>query len=454
MTAPTSGTFTVGQTVPITWTAGNEAAGSTVALCYDTGTFFGSATWITFSQAATTGTYNWNTSDVPTGTYYVGGYLYSGGKPYYSHLTGSITIQAAALPTFNLTAPTPAPSPPARRSRSNGLPATWPPAVRSPSAMTRPLRLGRRRNNLDHRLSQIFGGDGSGTYNWNTTGVAPGTYYIAGYLYSSGMPYYCHLSQSITIQAAAVPTFNLAAPGPGSYTAGQTVQIQWTAGNVAAGSTIALCYDTGTTFGGATWITYNQAAADGNGTYSWNTTGVAPGTYYVGGYLYSGGAPTYSHLTQSITIQAAGAPTFNLTAPTSGTYTPGQTVQIQWTAGNVAAGSTIALCYDKGTSFGNVTWITYSQTARRRQRRLQLEHHRRGDGYVLHRRLPLFRRQAVLLPPDSADHHPIRRRYNVQLDGPDLRILHRRPDGADPVDGRQRGRRQHHLPLLRQRHFV
>ena len=48
-----------------------------------------------FSQAATTGTYNWNTADVPAGTYYIGGYLYSGGTPYYSHLTQSITIQAA-----------------------------------------------------------------------------------------------------------------------------------------------------------------------------------------------------------------------------------------------------------------------------------------------------------------------------------------------------------------------
>ena len=74
-----------------------------------------------------------------------------------------------------------------------------------------------------------------------------------------------------------------------------------------------------------------------------------PGTYYIGGYLYSGGKPTYSHLTQSITIQAAAAPTFTLT-------------------------------------------------------------------------------------------------------GPDLRHVHRRPDGPDHVDGRQRAGRQHGRPLLRHRH--
>ena len=37
-----------------------------------------------------------------------------------------------------------------------------------------------------------------------------------------------------------------------------------------------------------TWIEFSQAAANGNGTYNWNTTGVAPGTYYIGGYLYVG----------------------------------------------------------------------------------------------------------------------------------------------------------------------
>ncbi len=203
LTGPTSGVFTIGQTVLIQWTAGNMAAGSTIALCYDTGTSFSNATWITFNQAAATG---------------------------------------------------------------------------------------------------------NGSYNWDTTGVAPGTYYIGGYLWSGGAPTYSHLTQSITIQAAAAPTFNLTAPTSGSYTAGQTVSIQWAAGNVVAGSTIALCYDTGTSFSNATWITFNQAAATGNGSYNWNTTGVAPGTYYIGGYLWSGGKPTYSHLTQSITIQAAAAP--------------------------------------------------------------------------------------------------------------------------------------------------
>ena len=134
---------------------------------------------------------------------------------------------------------------------------------------------------------------------------------------------------------------------------------------MAAGSTVALCYDTGTSFSNATWITFGQTGANGTGSYSWNTTGVAPGTYYIGGYLYSGGSPYYSHLTQSITIQAnAPAATFTLTAPTSGTFTVGQAVPIQWTAASVAAGSSVNLCLDTDTAWnGNETWIKYGVAA-------------------------------------------------------------------------------------------
>ena len=132
---------------------------------------------------------------------------------------------------------------------------------------------------------------------------------------------------------------------------------------MAAGSTIALCYDTGTSFSNATWITFGQAAANGNGTYNWNTTGVAPGTYYIGGYLYSGGNPYYSHLTQGFTIQGT-TPAFTLTSPTSGTSAAGVSIPIQWTAGNVGANGTINLCYDTDTAWnGNETWVQFGITA-------------------------------------------------------------------------------------------
>ena len=144
--------------------------------------------------------------------------------------------------------------------------------------------------------------NGSGTYTWNTTGMTPGTYYIAGYMYDGkGTFTTSHLTQTITITAAAgrSQSFAVTSPSSATYQAGQKVSIPWTAGNVPSGSKISLCYDTDTTFdGNEHWIEIDGvAAANGGGTYAWNTAGMAPGTYYLAGYMYDGkGTFTFSHL--------------------------------------------------------------------------------------------------------------------------------------------------------------
>ena len=200
---------------------------------------------------------------------------------------------------------------------------------------------------------------------WYGNSLASGTHTVYVSWVASGESGGREDTNSVTLTVTQpTPTFTLAGPTSGTFTVGQKVPIQWTAGNVAAGSTVALCYDTDTRCNGnETWIKFGQAGANGNGSYSWDTTGVAPGTYYIGGYLYSGGKPYYSHLTQSITIQAGRHRQHStLTAPTSGTFTAGQTVPIQWTAGNVAAGSTVNLCSTRDTAWnGNETWIKFGQ---------------------------------------------------------------------------------------------
>ena len=152
--------------------------------------------------------------------------------------------------------------------------------------------------------------NGEGVYDWDTTGVAPGTYYIGGYLYDhqEGVATFSHLTQSFTIQAAT-PTFELTDPASETYAVGQVIPIQWTASSVAPGSSINLAYDTDADWGGdrETWFKFGETAANGNGTYYWDTTGVAPGTYYIAGYLYdhTANTATFSHLAQSFTIGTA-----------------------------------------------------------------------------------------------------------------------------------------------------
>ena len=157
-------------------------------------------------------------------------------------------------------------------------------------------------------IGGVTAADGSGSYSWNTTGVAAGTYYLAGYLYDDSVGYLSHLTSAITIAAGSNPSFTLTGPTSGSFTAGQTVTIQWTAANVDAGSSVSLAYDTTTNWGNAKWIEIGAlTAADGSGSYSWNTSGVAAGTYYLAGYLYDDSVGFLSHLTSAITI-AAGPP--------------------------------------------------------------------------------------------------------------------------------------------------
>ena len=209
-------------------------------------------------------------------------------------------------------------------------------------------------------IDKVSATNSGGTYAWNTTGVAPGTYYLAGYMYDGSKATFSHLGQAITITAPASQTFVLSGPTSGSFQKGASVTIQWTAGNVVAGSKISLCYDTDTTFNGNEhWIEIDGVtAANGSGSYTWNTANVPAGTYYLAGYLYNGSKATFSHLGQAITITAPPAQTFALSGPTSGTYMQGNSVSIQWAAGNVAAGSTISLCYDTDTTFnGNEHWI-------------------------------------------------------------------------------------------------
>ncbi|MCE5268982.1 MAG: hypothetical protein LLG00_13985, partial [Planctomycetaceae bacterium] len=370
LTGPTSGTFAAGETVPIQWTAANVPAGSVISLCYDKDTIWGNGneTWIEVDQVAAAsgaGSYNWNTTGVAGGTYYLAGYMWSGSKAYLSHLTQAITIQGGAAPAFTLTGPTSG-----TFTAGATIPIQWTAAnVPAGSVIS-----------LCYDKDTIWGNGnetwiavnhaaytGAGVYNWNTTGVTPGNYYIAGYLYANGAPTCSHLTTSIAIQPST-PAFTVTSPTSGTFSAGQTVAVQWNAANVPAGSTIALCYDTDNVWGQGveTWITLTQTAANGTGSYNWNTTGVAPGNYYMAGYLYANGTATPSHDLEPIKIQTApSTPTFNILSPTSGTMVAGQTVQIMWNAGNVPVGATIALCYDTDAVWGSGTehWITVSQTA-------------------------------------------------------------------------------------------
>ena len=370
LSAPTSGTYTAGAGVPILWTATNVVSGSTISLCYDEDTTWwnGNEHWITIDQiAAVNGndSYSWNTIGVAAGTYYVAGYMHTpSGRFILSHLTGAVQIQPAPQQQFFVL------SGPVSGTITAGdiVPVTW---TASGVVAGSKISLCYDQdttwwNGNEHWIAvdSIAAANGDGYYNWNTSQVAAGSYYMAGYMYDyAGTFTYSHLTGAIQIQPGQQQSFVLTAPTSGTYTAGNVVSIAWTAAGVVPGSTISLCYDQDTTWwnGNEHWIVVDGIqAANGSYSYNWNTAGVSAGTYYVAGYMYDyAGTFTYSHLTQAIQIQPGQQQSFVLTTPTSGTYTAGNVVSIAWTAAAVVPGSKISLCYDQDTTWwnGNEHWI-------------------------------------------------------------------------------------------------
>ncbi|MGD0518133.1 MAG: hypothetical protein ABSA26_11420, partial [Thermoguttaceae bacterium] len=133
------------------------------------------------------------------------------------------------------------------------------------------------------------------------------------------------------------------------------------AANTTSNDVISLCLDKDTTpwNGNERWIEVDKvSASNGDGTYTFTMPSMASGTYYVAGYMYDKSIHVFtdSHLTSTVTVPAQ---TFTLTGPTSGTYAPGDSVTIAWTAANTTSNDVISLCLDKDTTpwNGNERWI-------------------------------------------------------------------------------------------------
>ena len=360
LTGPVYNTYQSGDVVTIDWRAKDVGYSSKICLCYDTDTRWnGNEHWIEIDQVAAsngTASYAWNTTGISPGTYYIGGYLWSGGKPTFSHLTRSITIQGEPT-TFALTAPGSG-----TYNVGQNVSIQWSASnVRNGGTISLCYDVDNRWNGNEHwiEIDQVAAANGKGSYTWNTANVAPGTYYVGGYLWSNGRPVFSQLASRVTIQDVPA-TFSLLTPQT-TITAGATVPIRWKAGNYAAGSVVSLCYDTDNRWNGNEhWIEIDQATA-ASGVFNWDTTGLAAGRYYLGGYLWSNGKATFSRLTSPTTVNAPAA-TLTFISPQAGEYASGQTLLVEWKASSFAAGSKISLCYDTDTRWnGNEHWIEIDQ---------------------------------------------------------------------------------------------
>jgi hypothetical protein len=103
-----------------------------------------------------------------------------------------------------------------------------------------------------------------------------------------------------------VPDISLTMTNPlsGSYVAGAIVPVNWTAYGIQSGYTVNLCYATQpNTSGTEYWISVGEiTAVNGTASWNWDTTGVPPGIYYIGGYIWNGSTATYGFGATSFTI--------------------------------------------------------------------------------------------------------------------------------------------------------
>ena len=315
LSTPSPLTYTAGQNVTIQWTEAIVAAHSgSINLAYapNATQWSPNAHWLYNVATAATGagSYVWNTAGVAAGTYYLSGYLWDAPAevPSYSELyTTTIVIDPGD--SFALATPSPL-----TYTAGQNVTIRWTGTISAGDSGSINLAYAPNATawslNAHWMYNVATAAGGAGSYVWSTAGVAAGTYYLSGYLWDAtvGQPSYNELSTTpIVVRAGEVfapstPTsFALSTPSQLTYSAGQNVTIQWTEGIIAGDSgSINLAYAPNATAWSPNshWL-YNVAtAADGTGSYTWNTTGVAAGTYYLSGYLWDATAdqPFYSEL--------------------------------------------------------------------------------------------------------------------------------------------------------------
>ncbi|MCJ2564326.1 MAG: PQQ-binding-like beta-propeller repeat protein, partial [Candidatus Thermoplasmatota archaeon] len=172
-------------------------------------------------------------------------------------------------------------------------------------------------------------------FNWDTSAVAPGTYYVEINVFDSiGQVSTTSSANSFDIVASdSPPTVSAWEPGGTSgqsYIVGTGVQVEWTAtdDNAMPADNINV------TYGSA--MTWNDIVRDtaNDGVHTWDTTGVPPGNYYVNVSAYDSAGQTSSDLgnfTFGITLIPNLPPSISVLQPSGGeSWSGGSSVDVVW----------------------------------------------------------------------------------------------------------------------------
>ena len=150
-------------------------------------------------------------------------------------------------------------------------------------------------------LKQGWGGP---TFNWDTTGLAPGTYTMHSWANRSGSSWETFGSETVTLTGCTTASLT---PSNPTAPAGTAVGLTATSG----GGCPTPVYEFWVQYPDGSW---NLKQGWGSGTFNWDTTGLLPGTYTVHGWANQQGAAQ--------TLESYGSSTVTLTGCTSASLTP------------------------------------------------------------------------------------------------------------------------------------
>jgi len=234
--------------------------------------------------------FSWNTTGLAPGTYLVHAWVSNTGTGH--DAIGSATVTLTGCSTASLSPPTP--SQPA--GSTVGLTAS------STGCPTPEYEFWVQYPNMSWNLLQSFGG---ASFNWNTSGLAPGTYLVHAWVNNTGTGHDAIGSATVTLTGCTLAS--ISPPSP-TLPAGSLVSL--TASSAGCPNPV---YEFWVQFPNGTWNLkqgFSSSAA-----FNWDTTGLAAGTYVVHAWANQQGAATALEVFGSSTVTLTNCTTASLTPP-------------------------------------------------------------------------------------------------------------------------------------------
>jgi hypothetical protein len=347
-TAPPPSGATADDQYTLQWTT-DAPSTAQVALFYSESQSGGTLYQITPS-APNSGSFSWDCSEVPENEYYIFGIVFDpargrGGKGSgQAWSQGTLTIDHS-LYSMQVTAP-----PAGGASADSSYTVQWTAQGGSESLVD---LFYDDDLNPSTKWSIASGLPNSGSYEWDTSIVADGSYYVYAVIYDPSRGYgpgtdewAADYSDGALVVSHTYFFVTVVAPPPWGAWAEDQYTIQWAAG-APAGSTVDLFYDTDTNpSSGLVGITSNIPYSQFQ--YLWNCSTTPEGVYYIYALLDDGSSTTYDYSDGTLTINRDPLWLW-ITEPNPGGASADDMFTIEWMSEG-PAGRTIDLYYDTDTN--------------------------------------------------------------------------------------------------------